>query len=109
VVHHSEALTRESGDASLAEAVASGRFDALGPRGAAMCEYAVTLTRDPGGTTRADLDGLREAGLGAREVIDLNQVVAYFNYVNRVAQGLGVTLEDRWPDELRAEHRYDLP
>lgn len=109
MVHHSEALTQESGDATLAEAVASGRFAAAGPRLEAMCAYAVALTRNPGSATRALLDGLRAAGLGPREVIDLNQVVAYFNYVNRVVAGLGVTLEDRWPAQVRAERRYDLP
>ena len=30
------------------------------------------------------------------------QVVAYFNYVNRIVEGLGVQLEEHWPDEVRA-------
>jgi uncharacterized protein YciW len=42
---------------------------------------------------------LRDAGLSARDIIDANQVVAYFNYVNRVAEGLGVRLEDHWGDD----------
>ena len=39
---------------------------------------------------------LRAAGLDARAVHDAAQVVAYFNYVNRIALGLGVELESRW-------------
>lgn len=109
MVHHSEALAAESGDATLAEAVASGRFAAAGPRLEAMCTYAVALTRSPGSATRSLLDGVHAAGLGPREVIDLNQVAAYFNYVNRVVAGLGVTLERRWPAGVRTERRYDLP
>lgn len=36
---------------------------------------------------------LRDAGLTDRDIVDLNQVVGYYAYVNRVADGLGVTLE----------------
>jgi alkylhydroperoxidase family enzyme len=43
--------------------------------------------------TQEDLDALREHGLDDRAIVDANQVVAYYNYVNRVADGLGVELE----------------
>ena len=46
----------------------------------------------------SDLAPLRAAGLSDRDIVDLNQVVAYFNYVNRVADGLGVELESRWSE-----------
>lgn len=46
----------------------------------------------------SDLVPLRAVGLTDRDIVDLNQVVAYFNYVNRVADGLGVELEARWAD-----------
>lgn len=49
----------------------------------------------------ADVERLRDAGLDDRAIVDANQVVAYFNYVNRIADGLGVDLEGEWPDELR--------
>jgi uncharacterized protein YciW len=44
---------------------------------------------------------LRASGLTDRDIVDLNQVVAYFNYVNRIAEGLGVELEARWADTPR--------
>jgi len=40
-----------------------------------------------------DLGELRTRGLSDRDIVDANQVVAYYNYVNRVADGLGVNLE----------------
>ncbi|MGD9548369.1 MAG: hypothetical protein AB7V45_12600 [Candidatus Krumholzibacteriia bacterium] len=55
-----------------------------------------------------DLDPLRAHGLDDRAIVDLNQVVAYFNYVNRIAQGLGVELESRWPEDVRAHRDYRL-
>ena len=102
-MQHSESLARESGEASLAEAVASGTWDELEERMRALCRYALTLTRTPAALTEADLAPLRRAGLDDRAIVDANQVVAYFNYVNRIADGLGVELEDSWPADRRAE------
>ena len=53
-----------------------------------------------------DLASLRAVGLDDRAIIDANQVVAYFNYVNRVADGLGVELEPTWPAESRSRRGY---
>lgn len=44
--------------------------------------------------TRDDLTGLRDAGLDDRAVLEVVEITAYFNFVNRLADGLGVTLED---------------
>ncbi len=63
------------------------------PRLAALRRYARKLTREPARMTADDLDELRGLGLSDRDIVDANQVVAYFNYVNRVAHGLGVELE----------------
>jgi NAD(P)H-hydrate epimerase len=53
-----------------------------------------------------DVVRLRDAGFDDRAIVDANQVVAYFNYVNRVADGLGVELEREWPEELREGRPY---
>jgi len=67
------------------------------------------LTSDPSSLVREDLEPLRAQGLDDRAIVDLNQVVAYFNYVNRVAEGLGVELESRWPEEARRHRAYRIP
>ena len=58
-------------------------------------EYAEKLTRAPDSVTAADVDLLRDAGLGDRAIHDAAQVVSYFNYINRVADGLGIDPEPR--------------
>ena len=47
--------------------------------------------------TKADVDRLREVGLSDRAITDATQVIAYFNYINRIAEGLGVDLEKGMP------------
>jgi len=59
----------------------------------ALLRYAARLTQEPASVTRAGLDALHAEGWDDRAILDLNQVVAYFNYVNRIADGLGVRLE----------------
>ena len=108
MVHHGANLANETGDHALAEAVASGRFDELGHRLQALLGYAIKLTVSPSEVRRDDVEELQRAGLSAREVIDANQVVAYFNYVNRVADGLGIELEDSWSAEVREPRHYTL-
>lgn len=107
-MQHGAGLARESGDPTLQELVASGEFEGLPERMAALCRYALKLTVRPWEMTEDDLAPLRELDLSDRDVVDANQVVAYFNYVNRVADGLGVELEDAWPEELRRPRTYLL-
>jgi uncharacterized peroxidase-related enzyme len=101
VVHHSAALARVGGGEALREAVVSERFEDLPTRLSALCSYALKLTRAPSTMSREDLERLRAHGLTDRDIVDANQVVAYFNYVNRIADGLGVELEGYWPEQLR--------
>ena len=58
-----------------------------------MLEYAVRLTRHPHGSDRG-VAALRAVGFTDADVLDICQVAAYYNYVNRLADGLGVELED---------------
>jgi uncharacterized peroxidase-related enzyme len=66
----------------------------LGARSRALVTYALALTRIPHAVTTADLQPLRDVGLSDRGIHDLAAVVAYFNFVNRIAEGLGVALEE---------------
>ncbi len=65
----------------------------------ALCDYAARLTRTPGAMTRADVETLRAAGLCDTAIHDATQAIAYFNYINRIADGLGVDLEEGMPKE----------
>jgi len=60
----------------------------------ALCAYAEKLTSHPTEMTAADVERLRDAGLDDVAIHDATQVVAYFNYINRVADALGVERED---------------
>ena len=59
----------------------------------AMLEYVDKLTRRPWEMAPSDVARLREAGFSDAAVLDINQVAAYYAYVNRLADGLGVELE----------------
>ena len=59
----------------------------------ALMRYARKLTRQPGSMCREDVLALRNAGLGDGEILEANQIVGYFNYVNRLLNGLGVTTD----------------
>lgn len=59
----------------------------------AILEFADTLTLRPKDVRREDLEPLRKAGLDDRGILEVVEVTAYFNFVNRLADGLGVTLE----------------
>jgi uncharacterized peroxidase-related enzyme len=56
----------------------------------AVVDYAAKLTTDPGSMTRADVDALRAAGFDDLAILDINAQCAHLNYVNRVANGLGI-------------------
>ncbi len=60
----------------------------------ALCAFATKLTLHPQELSPADLDALRERGLDDRAIHDAVQVIAYFNYITRIADGLGVEPED---------------
>jgi uncharacterized peroxidase-related enzyme len=78
-----------------ADAVAQDwRAAPLTPRERALCEYAMKLSESPPATKEADLAPLRAVGLDDDAITDLVQTVAYFNYINRIAEGLGVDPED---------------
>ncbi|MEM7333588.1 MAG: peroxidase [Chloroflexota bacterium] len=61
-----------------------------------MLEFAVKLTRHPASMTEADIQLLRNTGFDDVEIHDIVEVVACFNYFNRLTNGLGVPLEQDW-------------
>ena len=71
----------------------------LDARAMALLDYSSKLTRAPHTMAESDLAPLREAGLSDAAILDLNMVVGYFAFVNRLADGLGVELEGWWGAE----------
>ena len=67
-----------------------------------LCDYAVRLTLTPGVMGRADLDVLRQQRFDDDQITIAVQVIGYFNYINRIADGLGVDPE-RWMTLPREE------
>jgi uncharacterized peroxidase-related enzyme len=64
-----------------------------------MLDYAAKLTRSPYSVGESDVQRLQDVGFDETGILDICQVVAYYNYVNRLADGLGVELENFWRDE----------
>jgi alkylhydroperoxidase family enzyme len=56
-----------------------------------MLEYTEKLTLKPGEMVETDVIKLRENGVDDGQILELNQIIGYFNYVNRLLNGLGVT------------------
>ena len=65
----------------------------------ALCDFALRLTEEPAAIEQADVDGLRAHGWSDAGIHDAIQVVSYFNYVNRVADGVGIEDEPEWGEE----------
>ena len=83
----------------IKQLVRDWRAAALAAADRAMLAYAEKVTREPWAVTRADVDALRAAGFGDAAIHDICQVAAYFNFINRMADGLGVELEAGWDRE----------
>ncbi|HXV62078.1 MAG TPA: peroxidase-related enzyme [Vicinamibacteria bacterium] len=96
VAHHFEGLRRVLGDDDRAEAIRAALADdrperVFSGKELALLRYAKKLTLDPRSMTKKDVAELRAAGADDGEILESNQIVAYFNYANRVLDGLGVT------------------
>ncbi|MEM9474015.1 MAG: peroxidase-related enzyme [Pseudomonadota bacterium] len=59
----------------------------------ALLRYAEKLTLHPGDMDAADVEALKAAGVPDGEILEANQIIGYFNYVNRLLNGLGVTTD----------------
>ena len=99
VEHHFSGLTRLLSDdaksASIRQAIEARNID-LAPLNDAQkvaMEYARQVTRDPGGMQEHIVHQLRDAGYSDGEVLEINQVTAYFNYANRTVLGLGCSID----------------
>lgn len=84
----------ECGDAKLAEHVKHNyRRARLSARIKALAKFADLVTHSPAAVRKQDVDNLRKFGLSDRDILDAVEVIAYFNYINRVADALGIDSE----------------
>ena len=98
VNHHAEALRRYiKDDETLDMLMAADGLETLQPRLSNIVRHAEKLTSAPSAMTESDLGELRAVGLSDRDILDLTLVTAYFNFVNRIALGLGVEFT---PEEM---------
>lgn len=66
----------------------------LDPPTRALMDYAVLVTRTPGGVTDATIEGLRAHGWDDAEILTATEIIGFFNYYARMADALGVEPED---------------
>ncbi len=96
--HHGEALRQLCRNEALVAALKEDPQSApLDERQRAMVDYALKLTREPSAVAEGDVKTLRAHGFSERAVSDIAHITAYFNFVNRLADGLGVELEEGAP------------
>jgi uncharacterized peroxidase-related enzyme len=101
--HEKDLRSEVGGEAAALAVQVDYREAGLTGREVALLEYAVRLTKDPRGVARGDLDALRGLGYTDEQVVDAVQCIGYFNFINRVLDGLGVDPEPsmRYGKELR--------
>lgn len=90
-------MSPETADVYVHQIVRNWRSADLSPTDLALCEYAAKLTLNQQQMTPTDLENLRQLGLSDRAIHDATQVIAYFNYITRIADALGVEPEDFIP------------
>ncbi len=91
---HTEFLRRVTLNAALARAIrADHRTAPISERDRMMLDYVQKVTLDSTRITQEDHRGLREAGFDDRAILQMTLIAAWFNYINRVANSLGVGLD----------------
>jgi len=97
VEHHYSGLKRLLRDDDRAlkvrRALEAGQYQEFDAREQAILRYAEALTQRPASVEAALIEAMRSAGLSDGEILEVNQVTAYFAYANRTVLGLGVTTD----------------
>lgn len=102
MTHHGAALRKLTRNSRLVLALTDNwRRADLDPADRALCGYAEQLTIRPSAVTDDEVDLLRQEDFDDRAIHDATQVVAYFNSVVWIADGLGIEREAYWSPEER--------
>lgn len=100
MTHHRRGLRRLLRDDDLAERIETDFESAgLSEKRLAMLRYSTKLTREPASVQEVDISKLREVGFSDIDILHIVEVVGYYAYVNRIADGLGIPLEDWIPED----------
>ena len=94
VTHHGQALAHVTENTTLMKKIAEDyHLAGLSEKELEICKYAEKLTKYPYRMEEEDIISLRSFDLSDLAIFQINQICAYFNYVNRIVFGLGVELE----------------
>lgn len=100
MTHHRRGLRRLLREDGLAGRIEDDWESAgLSEKRAAMLRYAVKLTLRPGEMVPADVEALREVGFSDIDILHIAEVTSYYAYANRIADGLGIPLEEWIPED----------
>jgi uncharacterized peroxidase-related enzyme len=81
-------------DRDLVEAIEKDYTTApITPQELVMLDYVVKLTKDATKVWKNDIEGLRAVGFDDRGILQITLISSWFNYINRVADALGVGRE----------------
>ena len=85
----------EGGDQALVEAIKRRQWRelALSPRDGALCQVAEKLSATPTRMVEEDWQPLRDLGFGDSACLEVAHVVGIFNYLTRLADGMGLQLD----------------
>lgn len=94
--HHGEVLLHLTKDAEFVRKIKQD-FDKvnLTRKDYTMLKYAVKLTKNPSELRQQDIEELRQVGFNDADILGINLITSYFNFVNRIALGLGVKFTPR--------------
>lgn len=97
--HHVEALNHYWKDRDKIEKfINSFNSIELSSKQKFIIDYIFKLTKNPSYVKKENVDNLRDSGYSDNDILDINLIICYFNFVNRIALGLGVELSD---DEIK--------
>ncbi|MFB3043931.1 MAG: hypothetical protein ACE1Y8_03500 [Acidimicrobiia bacterium] len=100
MTHHRRGLRRLLRDDDLAQRIEAD-FESAGisDKRLVMLRYAAKLTKDPGSVAETDVGSMRQVGFSDTDILHIAEVTGYYAYANRIADGLGIPLEDWIPED----------
>lgn len=99
MTHHRRGLRRLLRDDDLAQRIEDDFETAgLSDKRLAMLRYALKLTISSKSVDKSDVEKMRQVGFSDTDILHIAEVIGYYAYANRIADGLGIPLEDWIPD-----------